>query len=177
MDSRWTDIIAAFLHALGVAAYLGGAITMEFVVGPAQKAIPPAQQAVMGEKTANRFLVIAWSALGLIFVSGILRLYSTDKDQFLTSERLWDTMYGRTLLAMLILWAVLVVNGAIITFVLRPKLQGRMGAGVAAAQAQARQQQMMGAATWIERLTRVDLGIAVLVAFLGSSLAFGGVLG
>jgi uncharacterized membrane protein len=175
METQFVRILAAYLHVLGVAVYLGGAVIMEFVVGPAQKAIPPAQAMVMGRKTADRFLVLAWSALGLILVSGLLRLYSFDNEDALLGSRLWDTAYGRTLFGMVLLWCVLVVNGAIITFVLRPRLTGRSDAGVSAAQVQAHQSGQVAAATWIERLTRVDLGIALFVALLGSALQYGGI--
>jgi uncharacterized membrane protein len=169
------QILAAYLHVLGVATYLGGSLIMEFVVGPAQKAIPPAQAQVMGKKTADRFLVFAWSALGLILISGILRLYSTGTETFITGAKLWETAYGRTLMTMVLLWCVLVVNGLIITFVLRPKLVMRTGAGVSPTQVQDHQQGQIKAASWVERLTRVDLGIALLVALLGSALQFGGI--
>ncbi len=51
MTTRNMMILAAYLHAVGVSAYLGGALVMEFVLGPAQKAIPPAQAQVMGQKS------------------------------------------------------------------------------------------------------------------------------
>lgn len=175
IDSQWMKMLASYLHVLGVATYLGGSLIMEFVVGPAQKAIPPAQAQVMGKKSADRFLVFVWSALSLILLSGILRLYSMGSESMLFGKNLWDTGYGRTLLSMVILWCVLVVNGSIITFVLRPKLVGRSGAGVSAAQAQQHQQGQIKAAQWVERITRIDLGIALTVAFLGSALQFGGV--
>lgn len=175
MSSQFMKILSAYLHVLGVATYLGGSIIMEFVVGPAQKAIPPAQAQVMGKKTADRFLVFVWSSLGLIVVSGIMRLYSMGTETFLTGAKLWETPYGRNLMAMVILWCVLVANGAIITFVLRPKLVGRTGAGVSAAQVQSHQQGQIKAAEWVERITRIDLGIALVIALLGTSLQFGGI--
>lgn len=175
MTSQFMKVFAAYLHVLGVATYLGGSIIMEFVVGPAQKAIPPAQAQVMGKKTADRFLVFAWSALALIVVSGVLRLYTTKTQMFITGSALWDNSYGRTLLTMVLLWCVLVANGSIITFVLRPKLVGRTGAGVSAAQVQTHQQGQINAAQWVERLTRIDLAIAMVVALLGTALQFGGI--
>lgn len=174
MSSPFMKVLAAYLHVLGVAVYLGGSIIMEFVVGPAQKAIPPAQAQVMGKKTADRFLIFVWSALGLIVLSGVLRLYAIGAERMLLGSNLWETAYGRTLLAMVVLWCILVVNGSIITFVLRPKLAGRSGSGVSAAQAQAHQQGQINAAQWVERLTRVDLGVALVVALLGSALQYGG---
>ena len=177
MTTKFMQVLVAYLHVLGVATYLGGSIVMEFVVGPAQQAIPPAQAQVMGQKTADRFLILVWSALGLIAASGILRLYSVDNQSLLTSrDLLLDYQYGRTLLVMLVLWGVLVVNGAIITFVLRPRLTGRLGAAGSATQAQAHTQSKIRAATWVTRLTRADIVIALGVALLGASQRFGGIL-
>ncbi|KAA0236258.1 MAG: hypothetical protein JJLCMIEE_00010 [Acidimicrobiales bacterium] len=175
MTSKFVNVLAAYLHVIGVATYLGGSLIMEFVVGPAQKAIPPAQAQVMGKKTADRFLWFAWGALALILASGILRLYSTNRESFLFGDSLFDTDFGRTLLTMVILWLVLVINGSIITFVLRPRLTGKTTAGASAAQAQAHQQGQMQAVKWLTWLTRTDLGIAFVVALLGSSLQFGGI--
>ncbi|MCC6225010.1 MAG: CopD family protein [Microthrixaceae bacterium] len=174
MNSLFMQTLMSYLHIIGVAVYLGGSIIMEFVVGPAQKAIPPAQAQVMGKKTADRFLIFVWSALGLILLSGILRLFAIGQEDLLFGRYLWDSDKGRTLLAMVVLWCVLVVNGSIITFVLRPKLAGRTGSGVSAAQVQAHQQDQINAAQWVERLTRIDLGVALVVALLGSALQYGG---
>lgn len=174
MTSKFMLVLAAYLHVLGVATYLGGSIIMEFVVGPAQESIPPAQAQVLGQKVADRFLVFVWSALGLIFASGLLRLYSMRNADILMSETLFSTPYGRTLFTMVVLWCVLVVNGAIITFVLRPKLAGRMSAQVSAGQAQSGQSDKIRAAKWTQWLTRADLVIILVVALLGSSLGFGG---
>lgn len=175
MSSQFVKVLSAYLHVLGVATYLGGSIIMEFVVGPAQKAIPPAQAQVMGKKTADRFLVFAWSALGLIVISGIMRLYSMGTETYITTGALWNSAYGRTQLSMVVLWCVLVINGSIITFVLRPKLVGRTGAGVSATQVQAHQEGQMKAAEWVERITRIDLGIALVIALFGTALRFGGI--
>ncbi len=66
------------------------------------------------------------------------------------------------------------INGAIITFVLRPKLTGKMTAGVSRAQADQSRDGKMSTATWIQHLTRVDLVLAALAALFGASLLRGG---
>jgi hypothetical protein len=71
---------------------------------------------------------------------------------------------------------VLVINGRIITFVLRPRLQGKLRSGVAASHVTAAQGAKMQAATWVQRITRADLVIAVAIALLGASLKWGGAL-
>ena len=90
-----------------------------------------------------------------------------------TSGGIFSTGAGRTLLAMMALWAVLVANGAVITFVLRPRLASRTSASGGRAAAGAQLQAMSRAATWVSRLTRVDLVVALVVVLLGASLAYG----
>jgi uncharacterized membrane protein len=170
MRGQWMSVIAMYLHLLGMATYVGGSLVMEFVVGPAQKAIPPAQQQVMGEKTADRFLMVVWASLGLLLLSGILQTFPAHREKLLVGDGLFDSSYGRTLFVMIVLWVVLVVNGAIITFVLRPKLKGKLTAQVGAAQVQSRQQEMIQAASRITLITRIDLVIAVLLPLVGAGL-------
>jgi uncharacterized membrane protein len=170
----------AFLHDIGFATYIGGAIAMEFVLGPAQAAIPPAQAQVMGQKTADRFLWLVWGSLGLIIATGALRLNRTHELNFS-----WPFVHGRvdlsygfgqTLLVMFVIWCLLVINGLLITFVLRPKLTGRLRSGTTAASVSASQNQKLQAAQWIQRLTRADLVLALVAAVLGASLKYGGLI-
>lgn len=177
---KWQHITFSYVHALAVAVYVGGAVAMEFVLGPAQKSIPPAQAQVMGQKTADRFLWLVWGSLTLIIVSGLLRLWRMqmiDGDwPFFHYPLSWDHSYGRTVFALLGIWTVLCINGFLITFVLRPRLAGKFSAQASAAQAQRGQQSKVQAAEWVTRLTRADLVLAVVAALLGASLKFGGAL-
>jgi len=174
MQSNAVLILGNYLHLLGVAGYLGGSFTMEVVLAPAQKAIPPAQAQVMGAKTADRFLLVAWGSLGLLGLSGLLRLFAMEQQAIFTSGGLFSSSYGRSLFGMMFLWLVLVINGLIITFVFRPKLKARTAAKGTSTQVQAHQQGQLAAAKWIGRLTRIDLAIAFIVVLFGSSLRYGG---
>ncbi|MBT4162069.1 MAG: hypothetical protein HOC70_10380 [Gammaproteobacteria bacterium] len=170
-------LLTAFVHDLAVATYFGGAVAMEFILAPAQKSIPPAQAQVMGEKTSERFLLMVWISLFLIFVTGILRLYFKGMiggDTLFVAPLTLDYTYGRTVFALFLVWVILVINGALITLVFRPRLTGKLTAGVSQNQASNARDSMMGAATWIEWLTRIDLGLAILAVLLGASLLRGG---
>ena len=153
---------------------------MEFVLGPAQAAIPPAQAQVMGQKTADRFLWLVWGSLALIVVTGYLRLEHMGMAMwewpFFQTPGGLSASYGRTLLAMILLWCVLVINGALITWYFRPRLQGKLGTHTSAAQVAAAQTSKMAAATWVQRLTRIDLVVAVVIALMGASLGWGGLI-
>jgi uncharacterized membrane protein len=176
---KWQFISYQFLHDLSIATYIGGAIAMECVLGPAQRSIPPAQAQVMGQKTADRFLWLVWGSLVLIIVTGLLRLWRLnmlDADwPFFHSPLDFSHSYGRTIFMLLGIWVVLVINGALITFYFRPRLAGKFSSQTSATQVQRGQQMKIDAARWVERLTRTDLVLAVVAAFLGASLALGGV--
>lgn len=85
-----------------------------------------------------------------------------------------DYSYGRTAFALFIVWLILMINGALITFVFRPKLTGKVAAGVSRDQADRSRDGKMFAATWIQHLTRIDLVLAVIAVLLGASLLRGG---
>lgn len=170
----WSILILGFVHDLSVAVYVGGAVAMEFVLAPAQAAIPPAQAQIMGEKTSNRFLILVWVSLVFILITGLLRL---QMNGMLNADGLsLSDSYGRTLWTMLFFWVVLAINGALITFVFRPTLQGKLKSGSNQASANQDRDAKMKAATWIQHITRADLVIAVLVTLLGASLSRGGLL-
>ncbi|MDA8279280.1 MAG: CopD family protein [Actinomycetota bacterium] len=173
MTATWVSVLAAFLHLLAVAVYVGGSVAMEAILGPAQRYVPPAQAQVLAQRSADRFLVLVWSSLALLPASGMLLFFSLSDQKLVTGGGIFTTGSGRTLLAMMALWAVLVVNGALITFVYRPRLttkaSGRAGGAAVGAQLQTMQQ----AATWVSRLTRIDLAVALVVVLLGASLAYG----
>ena len=175
-DIHWELLILGLVHDLSIAVYIGGSV--EFVLGPAQKAIPPAQAQIMGEKTADRFLRLVWVALILIVVTGLLRL---EQRGWLVGDwpptvppLTWDFSYGRTVFSLLAIWGLLVVNGLVILFVLRPRLVGKMAAGTSSTGVAASQQAKLRAARWTQWITRADIALALLAALFGASLSLGG---
>lgn len=174
MTATWVRVLASYLHLLAVAVYVGGSVAMEFVLGPAQRFVPPAQAQVLGQRAADRFLVLVWGALALFPVSGMLLFFSLSDQHLVTSGQMFSTGYGRTLVAMMALWAVLVVNGALITFVLRPRLARRATARGGGASVAGQVESMQRAAQWVSRLTRVDLVLALVIVLFGASMAYGG---
>jgi len=173
-------VLYGFTHDIAIAVYIGGAIAMEYVLGPAQSSIPPAQAQVMGQKTADRFLWLVWGSLSLILVTGILRLERSGMISgewpFFSSPLVLSHSYGRTVFAMFLIWCLLVINGLIITFVLRPRLAGKLSSRTSASGVAAAQGSKMQAATWVQRLTRFDIVAALVTALFGASLRWGGML-
>lgn len=174
---QWLVLLTGFIHDLSLATYVGGAVAMEFILLPAQNAIPPAQAQIMGEKTSERFLILVWASLLLILVTGIMRFYFRG---FIGGESLFNPpltlafAYGRTALALFLIWLALAINGLIITFVLRPRLTEKMTPGISREQADRNRNAKMSAATWIQHLSRVDIVLAVIAVLLGAALVRGG---
>jgi putative copper export protein len=173
VTATWVQDLGGYLHLLAVAVYVGGSVAMEFVLGPAQRFVPPAQAQVIGQRTADRFLALVWGALALFPISGTLLFFSMADEDKLRGTRFFTTHYGQTLLGMIVLWAVLVANGAIITFVLRPRLAQRASARGGGAGVAQRLDTMQAAATWVSRITRIDLVIALFIVLLGISFTYG----
>ncbi|NNN21116.1 MAG: hypothetical protein HKL80_03835 [Acidimicrobiales bacterium] len=173
MTSTWVSVLASYLHLLAVAVYLGGSVAMEFVLGPAQKFIPPAQAQVMGQKSADRFLTLVWGSLALFPISGMLLLFSTSNQSQVSGDKFFTTTYGRTLFGMIFLWCVLVINGVIITFVLRPRLNQKASGKGGGSNVSANLERAGKAARWVSIITRIDLGVAVFIVLLGASMAYG----
>lgn len=175
--ANWFYLANCFLHDLAFAVYVGGAIAMEFILNPAQATIPPAQAQIMGQKTSDRFLLLVWISLALLLVTGFVRLHLRGFigwDPAWNWALSWDYAYGRTMYLMLIIWVLLVINGALITFWLRPTLTRKLAPGSGQAQVTADRNAKLQAATWIQHLTRADLVLALIAMLLGASLIRGG---
>lgn len=172
--------VLTFLHIASIAAYAGGAFVMEFVLTPAQKAVPPAQSRIVGEKTSGRYLVVAWTALGMLFITCVARLMLTHllslTPPFFRDRLTLGDSYGRTTLALFVVWLVLVSNGLILTFKIRPKLVQKFDPGAGAQTVAATQKDQEKWAAWASRIVRIDLGLAVVAIVLGVSLRFGGLI-
>jgi len=173
MTQTWVSVIASFLHLVAVAVYVGGSVAMEFVMSPAQKYVPPSQAQVIGQKSADRFLILVWSALALFPISGGLLFFSLSDQNVVNGTKFFTTDYGRTLFAMIFLWFVLVINGSLITFVYRPKLRQKVSSQRQGQDFSRTQKEMQKAAQIVSWITRIDLVIAVFIVLLGASMAYG----
>lgn len=174
---NWFYLSMCFLHDLALAVYVGGAIAMEFILNPAQATIPPAQAQILGQKTSDRFLLLVWISLALLLITGLVRLHLRGFfgwDPVWNWAISWDYAYGRTMYLMLIIWALLVINGGLITFWLRPTLTRKIAPGSSQAEVTKDRDAKMSAAVWIQNLTRADLVLALLAMLLGASLIRGG---
>lgn len=90
----WSTI-RLFVHALAAAVWVGGQLTLAGLVPPLRAISPDAPRAA-----ARRFARIAWTAYGVLVVTGIWNIATIDP--------VWDSTYGTTLLVKI---AVVVVSG------------------------------------------------------------------
>jgi uncharacterized membrane protein len=174
------DILYGSLHDLAFAVYIGGLFYAEFVLTRAAGAIAPAQGVVVRQKAGDWQAIIAWTSLAVILITGILRLSRAKllafPGTFFLEPGIASSGYGHTIFAMFGLWCVLVVLGALMTFVLRPLLVGKIDPTLSPEERQRRQDRMVGAARWMTIVMRVDLLVAVTIAVFGVSLPYGGLL-
>jgi uncharacterized membrane protein len=174
------DVLYGSLHVLAFAVYIGGLFYSEFVLAPAAGAVAPAQGVVVRRKAGDLQAIVAWSSLGVILITGILRLSSMGvldtSGTFLLDPGIASSDYGQTIFTMFGLWCVLVGLGIVMTFVLRPVLIGKIDPKLSQQERQQRQDRMMVAARWMTVVLRVDLAVAVSIAVLGVSLRYGGLI-
>lgn len=164
----------AVLHALGWAAYLGGAVYMEVVWRPAQEHIPPSQTNVLCQRMGQRYRWLALSALALLAATGVGLVLvgpATTRPSLSLSGS-----YGRTLAALALCWAALVTLVAVMAVVAHPALHARTPAEMTAAERAIARESVRGAIRRMDLLLRVELGVAVVAVVLGTSLRFGGLV-
>ncbi|SRR6266496_4385280 len=163
-------VITMIVHILAIVIYLGGTFFMDLLLVPALNRIPPAQAAIVSQRTGEIFAVTAWITLGLIAASGLTFLYlsgSLGLDLFLHP-------YGWLIGAKTFLFLLLVVNGLIMTIGIRPRLNAPLPLKTTESELKAKQADMMSAASTLNRLIRLNLIIASLAVILGVTLTFGG---
>lgn len=174
------EILYQAVHDLSFAVYIGTLVYSELALEPAASAIAPAQGAVVRRTAGDRHMIINWSALLLLLITGVLRLGHMNllafPGSFFLKGHVASSSYGQTIFTMFGLWCLLAALGLVMTFVLRPVLIGKIAPTLPAGERQRRQQRMVGAARWMTIVMRADLVIAVVIAVLGVSLGSGGLL-
>ena len=161
------------IHILAAGVLVGSVIFNYFLLRPALRLIPPAHAVVVAQRVGNLFTYTGWTTLGLLFLSGLLRLGDPSiilKLDFYTSG------YGRSLGMMIIFWLLTVVSSTIMTFTLRPKLMKKLSvsSNPTLADVEKRRADQMYASTWMDRLQLANVITATLALVAGASIAFGG---
>jgi len=163
------------VHDVAGAFWVGAVIFNYFLLRPALTLIPPAHAVVVLQRVGTLFLYTGWTALGLVILTGGLRLYLTDPWAIVTPG-IYATSYGRSLAVMIFFWFLNVVNVALITFVLRPRLIRKLSSGAmpSLSDVEKRRLTQIAASGWLDRLNLMNVITATLALIAGASIGYGG---
>lgn len=173
----WLDKALIGLHVAVMGVYVVGGLWIKVPAARAQKAIPPAQAAVIGQRTGYDFTLVSWVAFIVVGVTGYWLLgRAGDIDllspyTFFIDHGLLDGRYGWALFAMVLFWVALVVCGLIMTVYLRPALSGKLEPTLPVDALEPFQTRLTSAVFWIDALAWANL------AFAGMSFAAGTIIG
>jgi uncharacterized membrane protein len=174
------DILLAALHVFGWAVYAGGALTMELVLRHAQGAMRPSQVAVVCMNAGLRYRWWSLFALLLLGATGFLMALRLDEAALAARGTVsafhLGASYGRTMLALVILWALLLGVLALLALWVHPTMHTRFSSAMDEAQVEREKERIRSAIRRMDLLLRLELGGALLALLLGSSLRLGGLL-
>ena len=105
------------LHLIGAAVWAGGLVFLGVAVGAARRTLPEAVRVDFFRSLGRRFLLVGGIALLVVIATG--SDMASDRDAW---DQLGDTTYGKTLLAKLILVALVIVLTILHTAVQGPAL-------------------------------------------------------
>lgn len=111
--------IMYWLHLIGITFWVGGIFVNTLVLMPSIGAISPGERGKLMGAFVKRFGPMAWGAIGLIVVTGLILTSSRPGFSTLFS---FNTSYGNILLTKIILVVVMILNGAYLGFVVGPKI-------------------------------------------------------
>jgi uncharacterized membrane protein len=163
-------------HDVAAAVLVGSVIFNYFLLRPALPLIPPAHAVVIAQRVGNLFTYTGWTALGFLFLSGILRLYYGGNLGFIITLDLYTRGHGRSLALMIFFWFIAVVSSSIMTWVLRPRLIRKLSvsSNPTLADVERRRATQMEASVWLDRFQLTNLIASILALIAGVSVAYGG---
>lgn len=176
-ELAWLDKMLIGIHVAAMSIYVVGGLWIKVPVARAQKAIPPAQSAVVGARVGFDFTLVSWVAFIAVGVSGYWLLgRAGDIDlaspyTFFIDHGILDGRYGWSLFFMVLFWVLLVINGLVMTVLLRPRLAGKLDPNQLAQALEPFQQRLTSAVFWIDVLAWANLVLA------GGSFVAGAVIG
>lgn len=169
-------LILRLIHTLSAAALIGAIVFNFFIVRPALRFIPAAPAVVVAQRVGIGFTYLGWISLGLLALSGFLRLLVDGRLGEILTEQFLGSGSGQSVILMIASWAVTVISAGVMTLLLQPrllrKLTVRSNPDLAAVEK--RRSVQVRASAWLDRLQVVNLVFTVLAASAGIAAAFGG---
>jgi len=111
--------VLLWLHLAGFTFWAGGLFVNTIVLLPSLPAIGPAERGKLLGAYLKRFAPLAWGALAVVAITGLILTNSAIGFSTLLS---FNTRYGNLLLAKIVVVAVMALNGAYLGFVLGPRM-------------------------------------------------------
>jgi putative copper export protein len=115
------DVAIRSIHLIAAAVWAGGLVFLGIAAGVARATIPAAERIVFFRALGRRFAIVAAAAALLLAATGA----DMASDNLATWSALTDTGYGRILLAKIVLFALALIEAAIHSLILGPRL-GRL---------------------------------------------------
>jgi putative copper export protein len=115
------DLAIRSIHLIAAAVWAGGLVFLGIAAGVARRTVPQAQRIAFFRVLGRRFAAVAVAAAVLLAATGA----DMASDHLASFGALIDTGYGRTLVAKTALFAAALVEAAIHSLVLGPRI-GRL---------------------------------------------------
>lgn len=176
LDNLDKMLVAAHVASMGF--YVVGGFWIKASLARAQRAIPPAQAAVVGRLIGFDFTIVSWLAFVAVGVTGYILLGRggladpASPHTLFISGGLLDSGYGWKLMVMVALWAALIVSGLVLTFVFRPILARRLDPADPPEAMEQLQREMGLAVRGIDVLAWLNLALAIGAFLAGYALSF-----
>lgn len=174
------DTLLGALHVVAWAVYVGGAVTMEWILRYVQRTMPPSQVGVVCKNAGMRYRWVALGALAVIGITGAWMLLRTDNASLAGREgspslSLSDA-YGRTMLLLGFIWCLLAATVAWMAFWLHPAQRKRSRPEMSPDEIAAERARIGQAIARMNHALRFELAVSVIAVGIGASLRTGGLL-
>lgn len=174
------DTLLAALHAVAWAVYVGGSITMEWVLRYAQRTMPPSQVGVVCKNAGTRYRWFALASLLVIGATGLLMLARLDGSELAertgSPELTLSDSYGRTMLLLAAGWFALLATVSAMAFWLHPAQRKRSRPEMTAEAIAAERQRIGRAIKHMDFALKFELVVSVLCIGIAASLRTGGLI-
>ncbi len=147
-------LLIAFVFTAALSVYLGGALVMELVWRPAQRAVPPAQVGVVCQRMGRRWRWVASGTLGLVAAAWIFWPRSPAPD--------WAAPLS------VLCWGSLAALVLTMGVLLHPRSHARGRAAADGAAHAAARRRRLRAMRAMDVLLRMELAVAVAAAVLAA---------
>ncbi len=159
MVSNLVLVVLNWIHIVAVVAWGGGAIFLTFVLTPSLSKRPPKEAAPIGQDVSKRFLMVGWTSIVVIALTGLLRMYFT---KTLSLGFLIGSSYGQILLVKIVIFLVMIL---LVTMI--------MSTGLKLAEAKG-PEAVIPLQRRLELLSKTTISLGIIAIFLAVGLRHGG---